>query len=168
MSPMELNDPILVHWLDWDLLSRLGVAAIIGLALGIDRELRGHAAGMRTHGILCFTSAAMTVSIIALYNDMGADRADPLRLYEAAGAFVGIVGAGLIVFSKGEVHNLTTAAHLWLAAVIGIACGAAQWPLVVIGLVISLIMLTALRLLERKERRREPALAEKGVHDGPD
>ena len=165
---MELNDPILVHWLDWDLLSRLGVAAIIGLVLGLDRELRGHAAGMRTHGILCFTSAAMTVSIIALYNDMGADRADPLRLYEAAGAFVGIVGAGLIVFSKGEVHNLTTAAHLWLAAVIGIACGAAQWPLVVIGTVISLIMLTALRLLERKERRREPAFGEERVHDGSD
>ena len=117
---MELNDPVLVHWLDWDLLSRLGIAAVLGLLLGLDRELRGHAAGMRTHGLICFSAAAMTVSILALYTDLGGERMDPLRVYEAAGAFIGIIGAGLIVFSKGQVHNLTTAAHLWLAAVVGI------------------------------------------------
>lgn len=151
---MELNDPTLMHWFDWDLLSRLGIAAAIGLLLGLDRELRGHAAGMRTHGLICFSAAAMTVSIIALYNDMGGQRMDPLRVYEAAGAFIGIIGAGLIVFSKGQVHNLTTAAHLWLAAVTGIACGAAQWPLVAVAAVISVVMLTLLRLLEPREDRR--------------
>ncbi|KZY56305.1 MgtC/SapB family transporter [Erythrobacter sp. HI0063] len=152
---MELNDPTLVHWLDWDLLSRLGIAAVIGLLLGLDRELRGHAAGMRTHGLICFSAAAMTVSVVALYNEMGGQQMDPLRVYEAAGAFIGIIGAGLIVFSKGRVHNLTTAAHLWLAAVIGIACGAAQWPLVAIASVISLVMLTLLRLVEPKDRDRQ-------------
>lgn len=79
---------------------------------------------------------------------------DPLRVYEAAGAFIGIIGAGLIVFSRGQVHNLTTAAHLWLAAVVGIACGAAQWPLVAIAAAISLVMLTLLRLIEPKDRDR--------------
>ena len=74
---------------------------------------------------------------------------DPLRLFEATGAFIGIIGAGLIVFSKGEVKNLTTAAHLWLTAVIGIACGAAQWPLVVICTLISLLMLTVVGVVER-------------------
>jgi putative Mg2+ transporter-C (MgtC) family protein len=151
---MELNDPILVHWTDTQLLSRLGIAAIIGLLLGLDRELRGLAAGMRTHGLICFSAALMTVSIIALYNELGGNatgsRMDPLRVFEATGAFIGIIGAGLIVFSKGSVKNLTTAAHLWLAAVIGIACGAGQWPLVVIGSVISLVMLTLLRYVERK------------------
>ena len=151
---MELNDPVLVHWLDWDLLSRLGIAAVLGLFLGLDRELRGHAAGMRTHGLICFSAAAMTVSILALYTDLGGERMDPLRVYEAAGAFIGIIGAGLIVFSRGQVHNLTTAAHLWLAAVVGIACGAAQWPLVAIAAAISLVMLTLLRLIEPKDRDR--------------
>lgn len=151
---MELNDPVLVHWLDWDLLSRLGIAAVLGLLLGLDRELRGHAAGMRTHGLICFSAAAMTVSILALYTDLGGERMDPLRVYEAAGAFIGIIGAGLIVFSRGQVHNLTTAAHLWLAAVVGIACGAAQWPLVAIAAAISLVMLTLLRLVEPKDRDR--------------
>jgi putative Mg2+ transporter-C (MgtC) family protein len=151
---MQLNDPILSDWFDIELLSRLGVAAVLGLLLGLDRELRGLAAGMRTHGLICFSAALMTVSIIALYNELGggADetRMDPLRVFEATGAFIGIIGAGLIVFSKGSVKNLTTAAHLWLAAVIGIACGAGQWPLVVIGSLISVTMLTMLRAVERR------------------
>ena len=147
---MPLNDPILVHWVDLDLLTRLGVAALLGLLLGLDREIRGIAAGMRTHGLICFSSAAMTVSIISLYLELGGARMDPLRIYEATGSFIGIVGAGLIVFSKGQVKNLTTAAHLWLAAVIGVACGAGQWPLVLIGAVISVIMLTVLRIIERR------------------
>ena len=151
---MELNNPVLVHWIDFQLLSRLGIAAVLGLLLGLDRELRGLAAGMRTHGLICFSASLMTVSIIALYNELGDDAAqsgmDPLRVFEATGAFIGIIGAGLIVFSKGSVKNLTTAAHLWLAAVVGIACGAGQWPLVAIGAIISLVMLTLLRIVERK------------------
>ncbi len=151
---MELNPPILVHWIDIQLVSRLGIAALIGLLLGLDRELRGHSAGMRTHGLICFSAAMMTVSVIALFNSLGGaaggTRMDPLRVFEATGAFIGIIGAGLIVFSKGEVKNLTTAVHLWLAAVIGITCGAGQWPLVLIGSVISLVMLTLLRIVERR------------------
>lgn len=156
MKAMELNPPTLVHWVDFDLLSRLGVAAVLGLLLGLDREIRGHAAGLRTHGLICFSAAMMTVSVLALYGQLGGgDRMDPLRIFEATGGFIGIIGAGLIVFSRGQVHNLTTAAHLWLAAVIGIACGAAQWPLVVIGCVISLVMLTLLRVAERRWQEGE-------------
>ncbi len=147
---MELNAPLVVHSIDLDLLSRLGGAAVLGLLLGLDREIRGHAAGLRTHGLICFAAATMTVSIIALYTQLEGSRMDPLRVFEAAGAFIGILGAGLIVFSRGKVHNLTTAAHLWLAAVLGIACGAGQWPLVLIGGAISLVMLTLLRIVERR------------------
>ena len=147
---MELNPPVLVHWMDYDLLARLGIAGMLGLLLGLDRELRGHAAGLRTHGLVCFTAAAMTVSIIALYNQLGGERMDPLRVFEATGAFIGIIGAGLIVFSKGRIKNLTTAANLWLVAVIGIACGAGQWPLVAIGVGVSLIMMTFLWFVETR------------------
>ena len=149
---MLLNDPVLLHWIDWDMLARLGGAAIIGLLLGLDREMRGHPAGLRTHGLVCFSSAALAVSMLALYHQLGgADaRLDALRMFEATGSFIGIVGAGLIVFSKGRVKNLTTAAHLWLTAVIGLACGAGQWPLVAIGAVISLVMLTLVGLVEKR------------------
>jgi putative Mg2+ transporter-C (MgtC) family protein len=151
---MELNPPVLAHWIDVDLLTRLGVAALVGLLLGLDREFRGRAAGLRTHGLICFSAAAMTASMIALYNQVGAgveeNQLDLLRIFEATGAFIGIIGAGLIVFSRGKVKNLTTAAHLWLTAVIGIACGAGQWPLVVIGAGISILMLTVLGMIERR------------------
>ncbi len=151
---MELNNPVLLHWIDFDLLSRLGIAAALGLLLGLDRELRGHAAGMRTHGLICFSAAATAVSMLGLWHALDAESGDPMRMYEAAGSFIGIIGAGLIVFSKGQVHNLTTAANLWLAAVIGLACGAGQWPLVAIATVISIVMMTLLRLVERKEDKR--------------
>jgi putative Mg2+ transporter-C (MgtC) family protein len=154
---MELNEPILVFSADYDMVLRLGMAAVLGLLLGIDRELRGFAAGLRTHGLVCFSAAAMTVSIIALSHQLPGERIDPLRIFEATGAFIGLIGAALIVFSKGELKNLTTAAHLWLTAVIGIACGAAQWPLVVICTLISLLMLTVVGVVERivfRERDR--------------
>ena len=147
---MELNPPVLVHWIDYDLITRLGIAALVGLLLGLDREMRGRAAGLRTHGLICFSAAAMTVSMISLYRQMGGGQADFLRIFEATGAFIGIIGAGLIVFSKGQVKNLTTAAHLFLTAVIGVACGAGQWPLVLIGTVISLLMLTVLGVVARR------------------
>lgn len=147
---MELLPSIPIHGLETELLLRLGLAALIGLVIGLDRELRGNAAGMRTHALICFASAALTVSVISLYLQIGSNEADPLRLFEAAGAFVGIVGAGLIVFSKGELKNVTTAAHLWLATVIGIACGAGQWPLVAIAAAISVVMLTVLGFIESR------------------
>lgn len=147
---MNLNAPILVHWMDFDLLTRLGLAAIIGLMLGIDREVRDKAAGLRTHGLICFSTAAMTVSMIALYHQTDREGSDLLRIFEATGAFIGFIGAGLIVFSRGKPKNITTAAHLWLTAVIGIACGAAQWPLVLFSSLISVMMLTVLGLLERR------------------
>jgi putative Mg2+ transporter-C (MgtC) family protein len=147
---MELNPPVLIHWIDFDLLARLVIAAVLGLVLGLDREVRGLAAGMRTHGLICFSAAAMTVSVISMYHQVGGERMDPLRIFEATGSFIGFIGAGLIVFSKGQVKNLTTAANLWLAGVIGIACGAAQWPLVAICAVISVVMLTVLRTVERR------------------
>ena len=102
---MDLNEPTLVHWMDYDLLSRLVAAAVLGLILGLDREMRGHAAGLRTHGLVCFAAAAMTVSAISLYSQLDGERMDPLRIYEATGAFIGIIGAGLIVFSGGRVSN---------------------------------------------------------------
>jgi putative Mg2+ transporter-C (MgtC) family protein len=148
---MELNPVTSLEWLDWDIISRLGVAAILGLVLGLDREWRGHAAGMRTHGLICVSAAAMVVSIMALYHQLDGPRMDPLRLFEAAGAFIGIIGAGLIVFSKGQLHNLTTAAHLWLATLT----------------VVSLIMITVLRVAEDKFGKEDRNIA-RSIGRSPD
>jgi putative Mg2+ transporter-C (MgtC) family protein len=145
-----------IHFLDIEVLTRLGAASAIGLLLGLDRELHGHPAGLRTHGLICLAAATMTVSMLALHQEAGAG--DPLRMFEAAGAVVGIVAAGLIIVSGGRIHNLTTAVYIWLATVIGIACGAGQWPLVGVATLIGVIMLTLLRIAERYL----PEIKEKG------
>lgn len=150
---MELNPAIPLHAIDSEVLLRLGIAAVVGL----DREWHGHPAGLRTHGLVCVAAATMTTSIIALYFQLDGPRMDPLRIFEATGAFVGFIGAGLIVFSRGRLRNLTTAAHMWLTAIIGIACGAGQWPLVAIGILVSLVMVTALHFVEARWDRRHPS-----------
>jgi len=155
---MELNTAFPLEMLDTEILMRLGAAAVLGLIVGFDREWRGHAAGMRTHGLVCVAAAGMAVSVMALYNQLDAPRADPLRMFEAAAGFIGIVGAGLIVFSRGKVHNLTTAAHLWLATVIGLACGLGQWPLVLVLAIISLVIITIMRFVEGWLGQRERKL----------
>jgi len=78
---MELNEPVLVHWIDTDVLLRIGVAAVLGLLLGLDREVKGRAAGLRTHGLICVSAAVMTVSMISLYHQIGGERADVLRIF---------------------------------------------------------------------------------------
>lgn len=78
---------------------------------------------------------------------LGVDR----DLRRAAGAFIGIIGAGLVVFNKSKPHNITIAAPLFLTEVIGIACGAAQWPLVSVAAPTGLIMLSVLRLAKPKD-----------------
>ncbi len=146
---MQLNPETPLHMIDTGVLMRLGSAAALGLLLGLDRQLRGHAAGLRTHGIICFTSALMTVSAIAMHKQLrGEGNIDPLRVFEASAAFAGIIAAGLIVFRRGEIRNLTTAAHIWLAATIGIACGAALWPLVVSATIVAVAMMTLLGFAE--------------------
>ncbi len=163
---MDLNPATPLHALDTEILIRLGLAAVIGLLLGLDRELRGHSAGLRTHGLICFSAAVMTVTVLGLYMQLGRgedSRMDPLRVIEGAGAFVGIIAAGLIVVSGGKVHNLTTAAYIWLATMIGIACGAAQWPLVAVAVLIGVVMMTVLRVVEK--RWLEPWHSSRGSSD---
>lgn len=154
---MELNPPLTFAALGWDPWLRLGGAMLAGLLLGIDREVRDHPAGMRTHAIMCFAAALITVSSLALYYQLGGveSQADPLRVIEGTAAMAGVIGGALIVFSKGEVKNLTTAAHIWLAASIGIAFGAGLYPLAIIGTVVAVILLSVFDWVERKAFDKE-------------
>lgn len=149
---MELNPPLSFAAVGWDPWLRLGGAMLAGLLLGIDREARGHGAGLRTHAIMCFAAALITLSALALYYQLGGvdSQADPLRVIEGTAAMAGVIGGALIVFSRGEVRNLTTAAHIWLAAAIGIAFGAGLYPLAVIGTVVSVMLLSVFHWIERK------------------
>ncbi|MFN2258378.1 MAG: MgtC/SapB family protein, partial [Parasphingopyxis sp.] len=127
-------------------------AAAVGMALGIDRERHGVAAGIRTHGIVCLSGAVVTVTALMLWRQLGGPegQTDPLRVIEGMAAAVGIVAAGLVFVKGGDVKNLTSAAHVWLTVTIGIACGAGYWPVVAIGGGLALVMLVAVKFLSAR------------------
>ena len=134
-----------------DIAIRLGAATAIGLAFGFDREMRGHEAGLRTHALVSLSSAMIVISSLMLFEEHRGENAqpDPLRAIEGLAQAVGFIAAGLIFVRGDKVRNLTTAADIWMCAAVGIACGAGQLPLVVIGTLLGLTVLIALRVLYR-------------------
>lgn len=135
-----------------EMLFRLGLATVAGILLGLDRELRGIAAGIRTHALVALSSALITVSAMMIHEEFsrqGHSNIDPLRVVQGLAQAVGFVAAGAIFFAKGGVHNLTSAANIWLAAAVGIAAGAGQIALVLAGVAIGAAVITVVRLVER-------------------
>ncbi|KAA0969519.1 MgtC/SapB family protein [Aureimonas fodinaquatilis] len=139
--------------LETDVIMRLSLAVAGGLLLGLDRELRGISAGIRTHGIVALSSAAITVSALMLYETLSAQNPnnsiDPLRVVQGLAQAIGFIAAGAIFFARGDVHNLTSAANLWLAAALGITSGAGQFVLFFTALALGLVLITGIRVLEK-------------------
>lgn len=149
-SVMLDADPLALD--SWtELLLRLGLAALFGLLLGLDRELRGHDAGIRTHALVALSSAMIMVSSLLLAAEMAehGDRPDPLRAIQGLSQAIGFIAAGMIFVRGGNVINMTTAANIWIAAAIGIACGCGQYRVVLVGAALALVLLVVLRLVER-------------------
>jgi putative Mg2+ transporter-C (MgtC) family protein len=136
----------------WDIALRLGIATAAGLLLGFDRELRGLPAGLRTHGLVALSSAAITVSAFQMYEELGprGTEVDPLRVTQGLAQAIGFIAAGIIFASRGVVRNVTTAANLWLASAIGIAAGAAQFELAGIAFLLGFILLVVVGGIERR------------------
>lgn len=144
---------------DWRVIAvRLGLATLIGMALGFEREWRGHDAGLRTHALVALSSAMITVSALLIAEDMravGTD-SDPLRAVQGLAQAIGFIAGGLIFIRGGDVRNMTTAASLWMAAAVGIAAGAGQVKLVAIATILALAVLTVIGILKRLIPSREP------------
>jgi putative Mg2+ transporter-C (MgtC) family protein len=135
-----------------ELVLRLGLAAVIGVLLGLDREMRGHDAGIRTHALVALSSAMIMISSLLLYAEMrteGGDGPDPLRAVQGLAQSIGFIAAGLIFVRGGAVRNMTTAANIWIAASVGIACGCGQYGLVLVGAGLALVLLTVVKLVMR-------------------
>ncbi len=130
------------------LLCRLiGALFMCGL-IGAEREVRDRPAGLRTHmmvGLAAAVYCLITLDLIAKFGE-GPDlvRLDPLRLIEAITGGVAFLAAGTIVFSRGEVHGLTTGASLWLAAAVGLAVGLGLWGIAVATTVLALAVMRIL------------------------
>ncbi|MEN8376750.1 MAG: MgtC/SapB family protein [Gemmatimonadota bacterium] len=134
-----------------DLLGRLVLAAALGGAIGIERELEGKPAGFRTNLLICVGAALLTELSVLMVDAAGpAGAGDPARIAAQIVSGIGFLGAGTIIQARGTVSGLTTAATLWVVAAIGIAVGAGAWG-EAIGA--TALVVAALVLLGRFERR---------------
>jgi putative Mg2+ transporter-C (MgtC) family protein len=148
---MELNPWMPFDAMGLDIFVRLLTGTCVGMLLGIERELKGFDAGLRTHGFVALSAALMTVTALVLYYQLGGreSRLDPLRVIEGMAAAIGIIAAGLIIVRGDNVKNLTSAAHIWLTATLGIASGAGLYPIVLVGAVLALALLILVGMAEK-------------------
>ena len=102
-----------------DLMLQLALATILGGAIGLERELGGKPAGLRTNILICMGSALYTKLSIT----MAGTTADPTRVAAQIVTGVGFIGAGTILHARGAVVGLTSAATIWVVAAIGVALG---------------------------------------------
>ena len=143
------HDPLaLFTWTELTL--RLGLASLIGVLLGLDRELQGHEAGIRTHALVALSSSVIMASALMLTVQLRADglNSDPLRAIQGLSQAIGFIAAGVIFVRGADVVNMTTAANIWVACAIGIACGAGQYRLVTVAAVLGFVLLSLLKLVE--------------------
>lgn len=151
-----------------DIATRLIAATIIGSGVGLDRELRRKAAGLRTHALVALGSCLLTVIVINAYG--GGQHVDALsRVIQGIIAGVGFLGGGAILKSNGTneqemVHGLTTAASIWVVASLGIACGAGQWIAALFGASLTIIVLILGGAVDRAIKK---IFGVNGVNGGP-
>lgn len=138
-----------------DIVARLGAATLIGSIIGFDREIREKPAGLRTHALVSLGAALLTLTATRLSGNADVDASTVSRVIQGVIAGVGFLGGGAILRTSDEsIKGLTTAASIWLVAALGIACGAGQWAIAVVSLVLALMVLLLGTVLERKLRKK--------------
>jgi putative Mg2+ transporter-C (MgtC) family protein len=137
----------------WDDVTRIGAAALLGGALGLEREWHGHWAGLRTHMMVAI---GCSIFVIAGLNIAGDEHQAVTRVIQGIASGIGFLGAGTILKldKKQEIKGLTTASSIWLAAALGTAAGLAQFNLATASAVISLFVLGVLGPIEKHLERR--------------
>jgi putative Mg2+ transporter-C (MgtC) family protein len=131
---------------DVDILIRLATAGGLGMAIGLEREARGHAAGIRTHALVALGAALFTVAGAYGFADVAkGPNVDPARVAAQIASGVGFLGAGAIIRDGASVRGLTTAATLWFSAAVGLAAGAGFWFAAVVGTAMVFATVVGLR-----------------------
>ncbi|GIW94179.1 MAG: Mg(2+) transporter [Pirellulaceae bacterium] len=135
--------------LDWDVIRdqwlRLGTAALLGGLIGMERQIHGHWAGLRTHIGVAVGAAAYVLLATYLPGDAN-------RVVQGVATGIGFLGAGTILklSEQLEVKGLTTASSIWLTAAIGIAAGLQHYYLAINTTILTLLVLAVLRPIEKR------------------
>ncbi|HEX2193596.1 MAG TPA: MgtC/SapB family protein [Candidatus Limnocylindria bacterium] len=136
---------------DAELLIRLVLAAVFGTLVGIEREVAGHSAGVRTHLLVAVGAAIFTELSFVGFPAISAEvRADTSRVAAQIVSGIGFLGAGAILRYGRAVRGLTTAASIWAVAALGMAAGTGEYGIAVGGTAIVVIALAPMRTLVRR------------------
>lgn len=142
-------------WPD-DLIS-IVLAAFLGAGIGLERELSGKAAGLRTNLLICLGAAVFTIISREMVTGTSGE---VTRIAAQIVTGVGFLGAGAIIQDRRGVHGLTTAATIWLVASIGMACGGQFYVLAIVSSLIAVLTLIGLgklsKSLERYVKKSKP------------
>jgi len=141
-----------------EFLLRLVVAALLGAAVGLEREVHGRPAGIRTYFVLSLGTALLMVLseyLLVAYHDTypGLAQGDPGRIAGQAITGIGFLGAGVIIRYKDSIRGLTTAACVWLVCSVGLAVGAGFYVMGVAVTLMTLLGLIGLKAGEQKMKK---------------
>lgn len=125
----------------------LAMAVLFGGLIGLEREINGKPAGVRTNILICLGAAAFTI----IANYLGVEFGDGAsRVGAGVVTGVGFLGAGALIQEGSGIHGLTTAASIWLVSSVGVACGAGLYHIAGVVTIMALLVLFALHPLTRK------------------
>ena len=166
---MSLPSAIAVHTdllkLVPDTLVKLSLAAFLGGVIGLERELKGKAAGLRTNMFICFGSAMFTILSVELAGEWTGDHT---RIAAQIIPGIGFIGAGSILHSRGSVSGLTTAATLFVVASIGMAVGGGLYLPALFATLMIFLALEVLGWGEKRFRLKQVLVAYELVGDNTD
>lgn len=139
----------------WEIFVHLAIAMAAGGLIGLERSYNGHAAGFRTHTLVCMASSVLM--LIAIYQKdwfspslIENVRIDPTRMAQGIMTGIGFLGAGVIMKEGLSVRGLTTAASIWITAAIGILAGVGFYSAVLMVTTLTLVTLTLFRWIESR------------------
>ena len=133
--------------LELSLIIRLVLAGVFGGLIGLEREIRAKEAGLRTHFVVALGSALFM--IISQFAFEGKQH-DAARVAAQVVSGIGFIGAGVIIFQKNAVRGVTTAAGLWVAAAIGLACGGGMYIVALAATLLTIICLETLNFIHAR------------------
>ncbi len=139
-----------------ELALRVIAALVCGGVIGLEREFRSYAAGIRTHALAAEGAALFSIAGILMANEahnLGYSGADPTRISSTVVQGIGFLAAGVIFASGARVRGLTTAAGLWTTAAIGVLCGAGLFDVAIFATVATVIVLSVFKLIENQAER---------------
>ena len=145
---------------------RLLVATLAGMAIGLNRDLHNKPVGMRTLGLVSLGSALALLSATS-FGKLEYDQDAVSRVIQGLLTGVGFIGAGVVLHdrSRMKIHGLTTAATVWVAAVLGITAGMGAWVITIAGSGVTLFLLVLGLPLERWLER--VIVGERADDEGP-